>query len=409
MNFESAYFNSAKPNAFMKTIRYSTLLLGLFLGGATALPAQVFNSGSDGSYGPLNVTSNTVLDLPPDGVFHCTTITVDANVLLLFNRNALNTPVYLLAQSNVVINGYIEVSGVSRDGVIFSNAGRGGPGGFDGGFGFVQGYAAGDGQGPGAGRVADAPGGVFAFPSGANSNVYGNTLLSPLVGGSGGAGSPQPNVQGIRYDGGGGGGGALLIASSTSIALNNTRSDSYNLYSSGGHGYGYSGGGSGGALRLVAPVVQGNGRISVAGGGREAGTGYNGTDGRIRIDTLDRFAWRNLGFVNGKWSIGSQMYVFPPGNPRLNIVEAAGQTVAEGTNAPVIVSLPPGSSTNQVIKVKAAGFTGSVPVTVAVVPEAGPSSRFDGVITVIGGNPTVGNINVVIPVDSFCNIKVWTR
>jgi hypothetical protein len=40
--------------------------------------AQPFNSGSDGSYGPLNVTSNTTLQLPPDGIFKCTTITVAA-------------------------------------------------------------------------------------------------------------------------------------------------------------------------------------------------------------------------------------------------------------------------------------------------------------------------------------------
>ena len=64
---------------------------------------------------------------------------------------------------------------------------------------------------------------------------------------------------------------------------------------------------------------------------------------------------------------------------------------------------------NQVIKIKATGFTSDVPVTVAIVPEAGPSTRFDGVISVVGGNPTVGTVSVVIPADSFCNVKVWTR
>jgi hypothetical protein len=103
------------------------------------------------------------------------------------------------------------------------------------------------------------------------------------------------------------------------------------------------------------------------------------------------------------------MYVFPPNNPRLDIVEAAGQAIAEGPNAQVILSLPPGSSTNQVIKVKATGFTGEVPVTVAVVPEAGPSSQFEGVISVTGEDPAEGDIDVIIPVDSFCDIKVWTR
>ena len=110
-----------------------------------------------------------------------------------------------------------------------------------------------------------------------------------------------------------------------------------------------------------------------------------------------------------KWTVGSQMYVFPLNNPHLDIVETAGQAIAEGVNAPVNVALPPGSSTNQIIKVKATGFTGTVPVTVAVVPEAGPSARYDGTITVNGTNATVGSLSVIIPVDSFCNIKVWTR
>src|SRR4051812_44198700 len=67
--------------------------------------AQAFDSGSDGSYGPLNVTSNTVLNLPPDGIFRCTTIDVQAGYTLSFNHNPLNTPVYLLARSNIVVAG----------------------------------------------------------------------------------------------------------------------------------------------------------------------------------------------------------------------------------------------------------------------------------------------------------------
>ena len=46
-------------------------LLGV--AGASAAP---FNSGSTGAYGPINVTSNTTLAMPADGVFHCTTINV---------------------------------------------------------------------------------------------------------------------------------------------------------------------------------------------------------------------------------------------------------------------------------------------------------------------------------------------
>src|SRR5881296_1745549 len=72
---------------------------------------QPFSSGSDGSYGPLNITSDTTLDLPTNGIFNCTTISVARSMTLRFNRNPLNTPVYLLATSNVVIDGVIDVSG----------------------------------------------------------------------------------------------------------------------------------------------------------------------------------------------------------------------------------------------------------------------------------------------------------
>ncbi len=252
----------------MKTIHHTKLALGLWLLSAAPLLAQTFDSGSNGSYGPLNPTSNTNLDMPPDGIFHCTTINIPVSVRVFFNRNNLNTPVYLLAQSNVVISGYISVNGGSDSG---SNPGRAGPGGFDGGFGAIQSYPASDGQGPGGGSVAGNNNAVFAFPQGANTNVYGNTLISPLIGGSGGAG-------GAGGGGGGGGGGAILIASSTRVTLNTLcgGGNCQNIDAQGGYGTGY---GSGGAVRIVAPVVDGNGGIYVY------GVGNSGYGGRIRIDT----------------------------------------------------------------------------------------------------------------------------
>jgi len=35
----------------------------------TRLHAQGFTSGSNGSYGPMNITANTTLNLPADGIF----------------------------------------------------------------------------------------------------------------------------------------------------------------------------------------------------------------------------------------------------------------------------------------------------------------------------------------------------
>src|SRR5262245_49225839 len=115
---------------------------------------QPFDAGSTGADGVLNVTSNRTLNVPPDGVFNFTTITVAAGTTLTFNRNALNTPVYLLAQSNVTINGTIDVSGTSGNS---TGPGRGGPGGFDGGYpGLDANTPPGSGLGPGgaAGGIA---------------------------------------------------------------------------------------------------------------------------------------------------------------------------------------------------------------------------------------------------------------
>src|SRR5438046_3066286 len=172
-----------------------------------------------------------------------TTIIVDVGATLRFRRNPLNTPVYLLAQGNVLINGTIDLSATAPDG---GAPGQGGPGGFDGGFGGYALAPAGDGKGPGGGVISSSAAFAQATDSvtGVNirpdTNTYGNALLSPLVGGSGGAGA---NV------GGGGGGGAILIAANALVTVNGPV-----LCNGSGGGY-YAGGGSGGAIRIVAPTV----------------------------------------------------------------------------------------------------------------------------------------------------------
>ena len=389
----------------MKMNMVSMALIGICLSTVTAARGAPFDSGSTGSHGAFNPTASTNLILPPDGIFHFTTVNIPNGVGVGFIRNALNTPVYILAQSNVVINGTLDLPGGHSS---LSNPGRGGPGGFDGGFGAVQTYPPSDGQGPGGGKITNSYSGVFGLPKGQNSNVYGNTLLVPLIGGSGGAGGTDGN-------GGGGGGGAIVIASNTRITITyrGGGGNPYNIYAYGGNcggAAGIGGAGSGGGVRLVAPVVDGTGSIAVYGGGA-SNVNFQGGAGRIRIDTLDRHAWQTLNVddFGAKWTVGSQMYVFPPGNPRLDIVEAAGQTIPEGTNGPVSVLLPPGTSTNQIVKVKATGFTNDVPVTVAITPEAGRSKRFNALIAVSGQNPVISSINVEIPDDSFCHVHVWTR
>lgn len=175
----------------MKSTQYARLIASMLLFSTARLSAadQPFKSGSNGSYGPLEINADTTLDMPPDGIFHCTTVHIGPSLSTLrFNKNALNTPVYLLATGDVVIEGRgtIDVSGENRQGTV---GGRGGPGGFDGGHAAFQGAGWGDGQGPGRGIANStylATIAVFAFPTADNTNAYGNSLLIPLIGGSGG-------------------------------------------------------------------------------------------------------------------------------------------------------------------------------------------------------------------------------
>ncbi|SRR6266568_3545832 len=372
-----------------------TLIATLLVVTAGPLSGAPFDSGSDGTYGAIDVTNNMTLDLPSNGVFNCTTIRVRSGMTLSFRTNALNTPVYLLAQGDVLIeaNASVYIQGQGFNGSV---PGQGGPGGFAGGFGYFQGYPAGDGLGPGGGTQSNGRNAASAYPSNTgNSNVYGNTLCVPLVGGSGGAGSGTDG-------GGGGGGGAILIASNSRITVSGGI-----IYAFGGQGPNDNHGSSG-MIRLVAPIVDGQRS------GRADGINFyvanvgNASGGRVRIDTLDRLDWRNLVF-SGKWTVGTQMFTGLGDPRRLDIIEAAGRSIPLGTADRVVINLPLGSDTNQVVRVRASGFTNDVPITVAVIPENGGSTRYDAVIPATGGNPATNSVNVVLPVDSVTYVQVWSK
>lgn len=134
----------------------------------------------------------------------------------------------------------------------------------------------------------------------------------------------------------------------------------------------------------------------------------NAGSGRTRIDSIDRFAHRSI-TLSGKGTRGSQMFVFPVGNPKLDIISAAGTAIAEGANAPVTVTLPVGASPNQIVRVQARGFTGNIPIRVKITPENAPSATFDGVILQSSGNPPFADVQVTLTVDTVCHIHAWTR
>lgn len=365
------------------------------------LQARQFDSGSTGSYGPLHITANTTLEMPPDGVFHCTTIHVAAGAVLRFNPNARNTPVRLLATGDVVIAGIINVSG--HDGSALQG-GLGGPGGFAGGNPGRQDLPPSSGHGPGGGP----PGadlsirhGVFGSrPDDAPPDLaqpYGNSLLIPLIGGSGGGGSPAR--------GGGGGGGAILIASSSLIRLEATGQ----IQAQGGD-EGMSSlrsVGSGGAIRLVAPRVMGAGAsafvaiLNVRDG--RSGSYF----GRIRIDSTIRAEGRFTFQPEAAASLGAFMTLEPAPLPRLELVRAAGQDLAPDSG-PVYLELPFGSPASQEIEVQARDFNAVVPVRIRLVPEAGAAFEYPVEIDNRTLNPARTTVSVQVPPNVRTTVEVWT-
>lgn len=384
-----------------------TLLMALPVGHVIA---QGFNSGSTGADGALNVTNSTTLNLPPDGILNYTTINVAVGAILKFNRNAFNTPVYLLAQSNVTISGTIDVSGNPGRSVP-PTGGLGGPGGFDGGTPGFDVIPPGAGYGPGGGRggiegsVANGVGsGSYATvtPNSVSTNrgaTYGSPLLVPLVGGSGGGGSA--GTPGAAGNGGSGGGGAILIASSSRITVTGAITSNGG---EGGLGQFYHRNGSGGAVRLVAPAVSGAGSIVVS-----QGTGYAAYagSGRIRIDTIDRTSLQLT--LQGLASVGTFMAVFPSPLPRLDILQAADTTIPEGTPTPVQVQLPFGSATNRTVTIQARDFNASVPINVVLTPETGLPQVYPVTIFNAASNPATITVPVNLPVNTLVTISAWTR
>jgi hypothetical protein len=330
--------------------------------------AQAFTSGSTGSDGAFSPTVNTQLTLPASGVFNFTSVNIPTGVTVTFKKNALNTPVVLLASGNVTIAGTVNANGTngtatgaSGDGNLGDDGlpGEGGAGGFNGGRGGAAGItdntntqgSGGAGLGPGAG--AGAPGcyylpGNTSYPvSGASGSfgaagsagtgaqsypcstsqgnyvnaavlagsTYGSSSLVPMIGGSGGGGGSGGSIFGGA--GGGGGGGAVLIAASGTVTV------SGQIYAAGGAagilsgtGVGGNGGvGSGGAIKIVATTIAGNGSITAL-----SGDGYS-TTGRIRLES--EAITRTAG-TNPAYSFAAPGPLFVAGLPTLMITSVAG-------------------------------------------------------------------------------------
>jgi hypothetical protein len=205
------------------------------------------------------------LDLDGDGIYHFTSITIPANVTVRLLADRCGTlPVHWLATGDVLIAGVLDLSATDSESVLEGSlplSSIPGPGGFPGGLGQTPSSVAQPGFGPGAGTSTSELGGSHATQGYGFSGIvrtYGNSYLLPLVGGSGGHGGTfYGDGVNSRVQGGAAGGGAILIASETTITV-------YGSIMARGGNAGFlavAGGGSGGAIRLIAPVIAGQGVI----------------------------------------------------------------------------------------------------------------------------------------------------
>jgi hypothetical protein len=396
---------TTRRDKMKKAFFYSIFLLFLINN-----PVFAFDSGSTGADGAFNPTSDTEVQLPPDGKINYTTVTIPTGVTVTFKKNSANTPVYILATGDVTIDGTISVNGSDASGIY---PGKGGPGGFDGGLGGTVGVDGGKGLGPGAGGAGTVTtqtgdgsgsggGGGYGSPGedgstsnystgGSGGSTYGNSRIMPMIGGSGGGGGAgylSSNSGGA----GGGGGGAILIASSTTITVNGS------ITANGGAGAmvcepgkyaGCGGGGSGGAIKLMADTITGDGTITANGGAGgknvDGNGGGDGGDGRIRLEA--NTVTGTLSSPSSTTPIYTYSHpgtVFPTNEPTLTITSVGGVAVPanpSGSYGSPDVTLPSTTTNPVTVEVSATNIPVGTMVTVESVPEYGGSSTASGALS----------------------------
>ena len=242
------------------------IIVALLLGSAWAgcLPLRAGGVVSDGSDGPLAAVGYPTIDLEavaPDGVLNFTTVHIPPGVVVNFKANKLNTPVFLAATGDVLIEGTMVVSG--RD--YFMTAGPGG-----GAAGYPVGVDAVAGGGPAGGRPGGPTRYVQNAPTIGNAGGGGGMATPGLVAvtrtggdpGLGGGMVPRPVlVPGVTGGGGSGGGAGSGIVT-------------FGVLIPGGHG-----GGGGGAIQISTPgQVKITGAILANGGHAEMGYGNGLSD-----------------------------------------------------------------------------------------------------------------------------------
>jgi len=282
-----------KKNCFIFSFLFSFVFIVPKVGAEITLPADMDNPGVDGdlAYVRGSVLPTTIdLDLAQQGVwnggsggngiydpdkwavvFKYSSVNIESGFKINFSNHRSRAPIVWIVSGDVVIDGEINLSGSSgRSGQTYPEPG---PGGFRGGSNaqasapLSHGFGPGGGIGSGASTNADTAIKGGCYKDTENCQSYGNDLILPLIGGSGGSGTDWG-----QGSSGGGGGGAILIVATGKITINGR------ILSLGGNAYANVGG-SGGAIRLVADEISGTGSLDVR------TTTNSGGNGRIRIET----------------------------------------------------------------------------------------------------------------------------
>jgi hypothetical protein len=403
------------------------LLLVLFLLMTASARAQ-FSSGSTGADGAFNPSADVTVTLPASGVLNYTTFNIPPGVHVFYTHNALNTPVTILAQGNVTINGQIIISGVEPNGRL---GGQGGQGGFRAGNGgtYLDSPYGTPGDGPGGGGggsstitngVGGGGGGGF-FQNGANGNAsnggtggtgglrYGTKTLLPLIGGSGGGGGGVNANSQLVVGGGGGGGGAILIASSTSITFGpGSLFNQEGVYALGGNhnGDNNGGGGSGGAIRLVANTISGSPCLNVN-GGFGFGVGGNGALGVVRVEAF------NLSGLSPQCStssitLGQPNPVTLSNAPTLKIASVGGVAAPANPvgliNAPPDIVVPTSVSNPLPVVVNATNLPPGTAIQVKLTPETGDPTTVGGNLSGSTSSSTT-TVNLTLPTGGVSVIR----
>jgi len=363
-----------------------------------------FDSGSTGADGDFNPQVNTEVQLPPNGVLNYRSVNIPVGVTVRFKRNATNTPVTMLVAGDVVIAGTINLAGEAgpATGPVAGNSdptddglpGKGGPGGYDGGYGGLPTppYKGGKGLGPGGGGEGNggsgggaghaSVGGVnHTFPHGSGGIPYGTEQLLPLIGGSGGGGGSSPGYQ--QGGGGGGGGGAIQIAATGTVMITGSVSAAGGDESPSNHVYG--GAGSGGAIKIVATTISGRGTISAIGGRgtrTSSGGGGSGSAGRIRLEA-DHFV--GVGSSDPAYTFGLPGPVFLTGQPALRFSTIAGIPVPQEPTGSNDLTIPTTTANPVTLALATSGIPPGSVIKVTVIPRFGQAVSLDS-------PPTAGTV-----------------